>query len=288
MKKKLLLKNYPALKTLISEKAIESLIKSSKTCSELAGDREFCDFLENSKKSFSYFINSIDSENVEYFTKTYRNAVSDSSNCLVDTLSKLGKGDIFKGLSIALGLTQNNSISGVIMSKEDIDKLYYFYSFKLDCLNNLSLTIALIQEEKRRVITSFETARSLTEVVGKRLMNDLSSYEIIMSVILILAFKKLAETEIETYELIDDSRVIDHGISKFQRSYEIENLEPVVEVKYYSANWYKEIICNHEFSVSGHWRNQPTKDGYKIIFIKPFVKHGYHRKASMNLEMEEA
>ena len=51
----------------------------------------------------------------------------------------------------------------------------------------------------------------------------------------------------------------------------------------FDSKWYTEICNNNDFSVSGHFRLQRYGDGSrKLIFINEFVKHGYHRKATID------
>lgn len=50
----------------------------------------------------------------------------------------------------------------------------------------------------------------------------------------------------------------------------------------FDSKWYTEVCNNNEFNVRGHFRLQPYGDGSrKLIYINEFVKHGYHRKASI-------
>jgi hypothetical protein len=106
--------------------------------------------------------------------------------------------------------------------------------------------------------------------------------KLIKSFIDLLVFKKLAQTEIELVDVVDTSK-LPKNISSLQKQNLMNKQEGDITINYYSANWYTEIIRDQDFSVRGHWRNQPYKDGYKIIFIKPFVKHGYHRRAQKDL-----
>jgi hypothetical protein len=51
------------------------------------------------------------------------------------------------------------------------------------------------------------------------------------------------------------------------------------------VNWDYDIVSNSPFAVSGHWRFQPCGIGLtkiKLIYIKPFMKKGYHREAGKN------
>ena len=110
------------------------------------------------------------------------------------------------------------------------------------------------------------------ESYGSQMANDIAW------ILLLLIFKEIAETEVEYIDVVDTNK-IPKNISKFQRQNYINGLEGDITINYYTANWYTEIVRNEEFGVRGHWRNQPYKNGYKLIFIKPFKKHGYHRKA---------
>lgn len=50
----------------------------------------------------------------------------------------------------------------------------------------------------------------------------------------------------------------------------------------FDSKWYTEVCNNNDFNVSGHFRLQPYGDGSRrLIYINEFVKHGYHRKASI-------
>lgn len=46
-----------------------------------------------------------------------------------------------------------------------------------------------------------------------------------------------------------------------------------------TSKWNVTSIRNEAFGVRGHFRVQPYKTGYQIIFIEPFVKSGYVRTA---------
>lgn len=62
------------------------------------------------------------------------------------------------------------------------------------------------------------------------------------------------------------------------------------EVIVMDSKYFRKIINNNDIYVRGFWRMQNKKDGngnwYKqLIFIDPFVRHGYHRDAK--IEMNE-
>lgn len=66
-----------------------------------------------------------------------------------------------------------------------------------------------------------------------------------------------------------------HGTRK---SGKVVNTLPL-PVTVVNNNWNITSIRTEGFPVSGHLRVQPTKDGPKLIFIEPFKKHGYVRRA---------
>ena len=49
-----------------------------------------------------------------------------------------------------------------------------------------------------------------------------------------------------------------------------------------TSKWNITSIRTDGFEVSGHLRLQPTNAGTKMIFIAPFMKHGYKRTAKSN------
>lgn len=60
-----------------------------------------------------------------------------------------------------------------------------------------------------------------------------------------------------------------------------------LNVKYRDSRWFTEIIRNEGFTVSGHFRLQPKKVNgewtRELIYINEFQKHGYHRRASIEI-----
>ena len=315
MKKKILLRDFPGLKICFSDKAMEKVFKTTEDFlllyHNIGNANKYSKYLLQSKNEIKKMISSVNIENIEYHSESYEKAVLDSEECLLSTIKNLGKGDLLVGLCNVLKINNNETKTGIIISKMKVNvevevlKIpdYFFYNISRKG-DNIQLTycradgIINIPEIKgTTVIQSFRKVVSGSIWMGNQFFHDkgmgLESTtgeggRDIAWIIKYLAFKELAKTEVETFSLVDDSK-IKFGLSRFQKEAAIEKLEGIVDVKYYSANWYREIICDHEFKVSGHWRNQPYKDGYKLIFIKPFTKHGYHRKAEKdNVQLEEA
>lgn len=104
----------------------------------------------------------------------------------------------------------------------------------------------------------------------------------LICVLLCLAFKKYAE--VETKEIID---VVDPSKAPKNvcKSLALQNTPFDFQITKLSADWYTEIIRTTGFEVRGHWRLQPYSNGKRrLIFIQPFMKHGYHRKAKIQEE----
>lgn len=58
-------------------------------------------------------------------------------------------------------------------------------------------------------------------------------------------------------------------------------------ITFLDCRWFTELVRTTPFSVNGHLRWQPCGEGRtkkKLIWIEPFEKHGYHRKATKELQ----
>ena len=308
MKKKILLRDFPGLRICFSDKAMEKVFETTRDflllCRNIGNANKYLEYILQSKNDIKKMISSINTENIEYHSESYEKAVIDSGECLLSTIKNLGKGNLLVGLCNVLKINNNETKTGIIISRMKIDGQktpdYLFYNISRK-ENDIQLTFCRADgilsglEVKGTVISAFRKVISgpTSTVIDIGMGFDDTTENgagvgEVGWIMKYLAFKELAKTEVETFSLVDDSK-IKSGLSRFQKEAALEKLEGIVDVKYYSANWYREIICDHEFKVSGHWRNQPYKDGYKLIFIKPFTKHGYHRKAEKdNVQLEEA
>jgi hypothetical protein len=66
-----------------------------------------------------------------------------------------------------------------------------------------------------------------------------------------------------------------------------------VSILHLNSTWFTEIIRSEGFDVRGHMRRQPYKKEtgewhHKLIWINPFRKNGYHRRAQKVIEAEES
>ena len=110
------------------------------------------------------------------------------------------------------------------------------------------------------------------------------SFREFAAVLMVILFKKYATVELVTVEAGKKKKVegVEHG--------KVLN-EMGIDVTLLDSSWFREIIRNKGFKVRGHFRLQPCKDENgnwtrKIIYINEFEKHGYHRKAKINIEQE--
>jgi hypothetical protein len=95
-----------------------------------------------------------------------------------------------------------------------------------------------------------------------------------------LVFKRYSDVEIETVarqKTLKKSTILREKVNNFMG----------INVQLLDSHWFTTICRDEGFAVSGHFRLQPYKDGSrKLIYIAPFVKHGYHRQARIENEKE--
>ena len=119
------------------------------------------------------------------------------------------------------------------------------------------------------------------EMVQKREIVEKDVSNSIGFLLYILLFKKYAE--VETKEAVD---MVDPGKSpkNICKALRLQNTPFDFQITRLSTDWYTEIIKTGEIKVRGHWRLQPYRNGEKkLIFINPFIRHGYHRRAKMTI-----
>lgn len=91
-----------------------------------------------------------------------------------------------------------------------------------------------------------------------------------------LCLRKWAEVEIK-----EITTMIKKEVKKQKKTVVVS--EPGLSYFTFDSKWYTELCNNNDFNVSGHFRLQPYGDGSRrLIYINEFVKHGYHRKASID------
>lgn len=101
----------------------------------------------------------------------------------------------------------------------------------------------------------------------------------IWTIVVINLLKQFADTEL---------RYI--GGKAGQRKTEIDNVKYLsdlpISVSHYNCSWFIECVSDKEFGVSAHIRLQPCGPGkslLKFVFVRAYLKHGYHRRARKDL-----
>jgi hypothetical protein len=94
-----------------------------------------------------------------------------------------------------------------------------------------------------------------------------------------LVFKRYSDVEMEEVvreKTLKKSAIMREKVNNFMG----------INVTLLDSRWFTTICRNEGFAVSGHFRLQPYKTGPKLIYIAPFTKNGYHRKAKLETEKE--
>ena len=91
-------------------------------------------------------------------------------------------------------------------------------------------------------------------------------------------FKKYAEVETVDAEMGKKVAIPD---TKDKLLWEFD-----MPATYTDCSWFREIVRREGFMVSGHFRLQwyPSKGQHRLIYIEPFQKHGYTRRAKIELQ----
>lgn len=116
----------------------------------------------------------------------------------------------------------------------------------------------------------------------KKLMGievDLQTFEIWIMVALL--FKKYAEVETVEAKMGQKVAIPD---TKDKLLWEFD-----MPATYVDCSWFREIVRKEGFMVSGHFRLQwyPSRGEHRLIYIEPFQKHGYTRRAKIDRQAEQ-
>lgn len=101
-------------------------------------------------------------------------------------------------------------------------------------------------------------------------------------VLILHLFKKYAETE--SVKAVPFKKVrLQEGDSLL--------VDSTIPLAYLDCRWFREIVRNEGFMVKGHFRLQPYKRNgtwtKKLIYIQPFQKHGYVRRALKDIQQNK-
>ena len=133
-----------------------------------------------------------------------------------------------------------------------------------------------------RYFVSFDNRHSLRDTLATE-VEDKNAYIAMLIGIAILLIKKYADTE---------TTLISAGVRR-----SIPNSEEAVvvnktpfKINFIDCSWLKTIVRTEGFAVRGHFRLQhygAKRSLIKLIYIKPFMKHGYVRRAGKLIEQEK-
>lgn len=118
-----------------------------------------------------------------------------------------------------------------------------------------------------KVFGNFPTMRDGIIVDDQQMLNDW-----VHSILVVIYF--IHNCEIETRELKPNEKYRDKGVKYFNESKS--------NVVILDCSWFTELIRNTPFTVNGFLRWQPVGEGRnkkKLIWVEPFTKKGYYRKA---------
>jgi len=294
MKRKIGYNELPGIKFITREKFFEEQLKAFRERTEIFLKNRIKfdeDFSNNQKELLNIFSNqdilnnvrSIFNDckknlgNIDYLTKSYFKAAEDSRKALEQLLEK--DDDFSNNLC---DIIDNGQLSGtLIVPTEKNVKTYMFYR-----ITHNATRIELVEVDYHADLKIFEFSSyfdgQILHVDSEegsyfiKLKEECNNNSNVGLFVRLLTFKFLAKTEVEIFDLVNENTA-PKGTSKFNIL--DKSKSEGIDVNYYSANWYTEVIRTTGFRVRGHWRNQPYSDGYKLIFIDPYLKKGYHRKS---------
>lgn len=123
----------------------------------------------------------------------------------------------------------------------------------------------------------FKEGFEVGQVNDKRLVIIWAS--VLWNIIVINLLKQFADTEIKII-----------GGEKGPRKLEIDHVkflsELSIPVMHIDCSWFIECIRDKEYGVSAHIRLQPCGPGHSLlrfVFVRAYLKHGYHRRAKKDL-----
>ena len=153
------------------------------------------------------------------------------------------------------------------------------YDFKLDegmqvagnCMLHIGEQLVLLVNGQQKFVSEFA-----------RRHYGLPDWEIVKSnfkeVLILHLFKRFAEVETIPSKPFKKVR-LPEGDSLL--------VDSQIPVTYTDCSWFRTIVRSEGFMVRGHFRLQPYKDGHRLIYIEPFQKHGYTRRAKKLIQQEQ-
>jgi hypothetical protein len=137
----------------------------------------------------------------------------------------------------------------------------------------------LFYSDKSKFTGGYWTSKAYGQLESENMV----AVPIIQSVIAFGMFKSYAEVETEVVNL-------NKKIKPIGEDEPIYNKVPF-QITWLNCNWFINIIRTEGFGVRGHFRFQRVGEGrrkIKLVEVKPYMKHGYHRRAQKVIEAEES
>lgn len=174
--------------------------------------------------------------------------------------------------------------SGVFISKvpgdSEYNTIFYVLKTSTEPEFNIEGTILIFStrkgHEKPMLCVCVQRARDMfAEYIsdtGRR--NGLTRYTVFADILCLVLFLKYCQLETK---VVEPGKKVHHVNEKYfnDTKYPIEVLD---------STWFTTIVRSEGFKVDGHFRLQPygpNNSMRKLIWIDPFEKHGYTRKAKI-------
>lgn len=96
---------------------------------------------------------------------------------------------------------------------------------------------------------------------------------------------------IKSFVFLKTASVIDKTFISESKKFGVKNKFGIAkkndDITVINSFYDESIFVLNPFSVSGHFRNQPKKNGVEVIYIDSFMKQGYNRPAKILLQSED-
>ncbi len=107
---------------------------------------------------------------------------------------------------------------------------------------------------------------------------------------LMLYFKPLMYSMFKSYAQVETKIVNPNEKQVFQGEKHFNEMP--FKITWLNSTWFTNIIRSEGFGVRGHFRMQPKKingeNTHELIYIAPFEKHGYNRRAGKDIHQNES
>lgn len=179
--------------------------------------------------------------------------------------------------TIVYGFGEDTLYVWLFATHKDGSKLYLYFNVKSTESNRRQIfTLPTLLNDEHLFFGNQEERQFIYENVT----NFIISY---------LAVKKYVEVETIVIPPGTISK-LDDTVFPYQPKEKVRN-DSGQQVVVMDSRWFRKIINDNDIFVRGFWRLQNKKDAEKewykeLIFVDPFVRHGYHRNAKIEDEIE--